>query len=269
MKIEPGGIKNTSIGSDLKLASTPSDAEGSLDVCYELVCSGRPWPEILDALKRLKDVSKHRKLDLAAELTNVQVGPDQPREIRADCSGQIEPKTAHLMPPAGSSPVARRSPDPPTTFTTCDVAGASHILERGTFVAPRVEALTVRLLRKVAPFSLVGGICALAMLAEATSPVARSSNAPATATIAATFESAAVRPNSAKPAEPYSQRIADRIERTGEASPLPTAGGGILNTRLLAFGAGETGAVQRNPAIPDVIRPNPRAFAPADIHRRR
>jgi len=254
VKIEPGGIKNTSIGSDLKLASTPSDAEGSLDVCYELVCSGRPWPEILDALKRLKDVSKHRKLDLAAELTNVQVGPDQPREIRADCSGQIEPKTAHLMPPAGSSPVARRSPDPPTTFTTCDVA---------------VETLTVRLLRKVAPFSLVGGICALAMLAEATSPVARSSNAPATATIAATFESAAVRPNSAKPAEPYSQRIAERIERTGEASPLPTAGGGILNTRLLAFGAGETGAVQRNPAIPDVIRPNPRAFAPADIHRRR
>jgi hypothetical protein len=264
VKIQPEAIETTSVGCDLKLASAPNDAEASLDVCYELVCLGRPWPEILDALQRLKHVSKQRDLDLAAELTDEQVGADQPGEIHPDCSRQIEPRTAHLNQPAGSSPAGRCSPDPPNTFTTCDVADRSHILEQGTLVAPRVEALTLRLPRIVAPLSLIGGICALALLAEATSPIARPSSAPATATIAATFDSAALRPNSAKPAEPYGQRIA----RTGDVSPMPTAGGGILNTRLLAFGAGGTGAVQRNPAIPEVIRPKPRASAPADIHRR-
>ena len=251
MKIEPGGIKTTSIGS----ASTPNDAESSLDLCYELVCLGRPWPEILDALLRVKRTNQQRNLNhLAGELTNVQVGPDHLDKIDPDCSGQIDPRTA-------------RSADPPTAITSCDVVGVSHSLERKTLVAPRID-LALRLPRIVAPLFLVGGICGLAMLAEATSPVTKSASAPATATIAATFESTALRPNSAKPVEPYSQRIPDRIERTSEASSMPTAGGDILNRRLLAFGAGGTGTAQRNPAIRDVIRPNSRASAPADIHRR-
>jgi hypothetical protein len=218
VKIEPDAIETASIGCDLKFASARNDTEASLDLCYELVCLGRPWPEILDALQRLKHVNKQRNLDLATELTDEQVGSDQPGETRPDCSRQIEPRTAS----------------------------------------------TLRLPRTVAPLTLVGVICVLAMLAEATSPVARPSSAPPTATIAATFDSAALRPNSATPAELYGPRIA----RTGDVSPMPTAGGGILNTRLLAFGAGGTGAIQRNPAIPDVIRPKPRASAPADIHRR-
>jgi hypothetical protein len=58
---------------DLKIASASDDAEGIIECCYQLVCSGRPWPEILEEVKRLSDLSKQRDLDLPAEGANGQV----------------------------------------------------------------------------------------------------------------------------------------------------------------------------------------------------
>jgi hypothetical protein len=199
---------------DLKIASASDDAEGIIECCYQLVCSGRPWPEILEEVKRLSDLSKQRDLDLPAEVANGQVIASKER-------------------------VETRSPPCGVPFR--------------------------RIIRD-APLSLVFGICILAFVAEATSPVDMPSSAKRASAATLRLESVTLQPNTTNSQETYGQWIGF----TTVPAPSPSTGGGTFSTRDSVFGAGEVGTPQRNSSPPaEVLRPNPRTPAPAAPHRRR
>jgi hypothetical protein len=263
MEIEPGCVNTAVSRSDNKIPSVSDDPEGVLEVCYELVCLGRPLPEILEEVKRLADVSKRRTLEIPAELADAQVylgtGP-------AKIESHFRKTTTIASPPEASTvEPSRSSQDARDTFTRHEPIADGRIVQQTSHPAAHAgPRLDIRSAQSLSPFFLVTGICALAVVAETTSPVLTQSNSNGSPVIEMTFETAALRPNSAKPAEAFALRLA----WTYETTPTPTNGGGIFRKRDLAFGAGGSGAPERNPAFPEVIRPNLRVTGPATARQR-
>ena len=205
MEIEPGCVNTTVSRSDSKIPSVSDDPEGVLEVCYELVCLGRPLPEILEEVKRLADVSKRRTLEIPAELADAQVylgtGP-------AKIESHFRKTTTIASPPEASTvEPSRSSQDARDTFTRHEPIADGRIVQQtshpSAHAGPRLD---IRSAKSLSPFFLVTGICALAVVAETTSPVLTQSSSNGSPVIEMTFETAALRPNSAKPAEAFALR---------------------------------------------------------------
>jgi hypothetical protein len=88
---------------ELKNPSAPDDREAIIQLCYELLCSGRPLSEILGEVKRLSDLSKGNKSDTTGEPGSTQVSD----EARSNSSTRSESKTAHSPEPTPLSVVYR------------------------------------------------------------------------------------------------------------------------------------------------------------------
>jgi len=85
----------TSISSELEPPSLDDDRNPIIQLCYELVCAGRPLSEILDEAKGLSDLRKESKSDIGGRLGNAAVfeGVEEPEP---PSNGLSEPSVAHL-----------------------------------------------------------------------------------------------------------------------------------------------------------------------------
>jgi hypothetical protein len=246
--------------ADLKVWYPPEEADGIIDSCYELVCLGRPLPEILDQAKRLMHESKRRKLDIAAELSDAEVFANEPGEVRSPCSIRVGSETL-VMVPTGSSQVhqSQSSSNPLTRLTGSKASGGVQLLDQPLPLTAHIatpSGIPVSGIIRGSPVSLITGICILALLAATTPPVMRSSAKGAPASTSA-VEPAVLSPNSTS-----QQSHGQTIGFVQDSAPSASSGGGIFSIRDLAFGASGPDPSQRNAVSPEVLRPNPRPKAP-------
>jgi hypothetical protein len=247
--------------ADLEVWYPPEDADGIIECCYELVCLGRPLPEILDEAKRLTEQGKRRKLDIAAELADAEVFANEPGEVRSPCRTRVGSETLHVpVPTDPSSQVhqSQTSSNPLTRLTGFKAAGGVQLLDQPLPLAAHIatpSGVSFPAIIRGSPFSLITGICILALFAATTSPVMRSSAKGAPA-ITLGVEPAVLSPNSTSQ-QSHGQTI-DFVQE----SPGTSTSAGIFSIRDLAFGASGPDPSQRNAVSPEVLRPNPRPKAP-------